>query len=235
MIVMAHHSARTSRSRRSSALRGPVGRPGRGEHSGPEADRTRGKAPLTARRAARPARPELVPAGQAGVGSGAGQLVDGEPLHAGRAEGRAWSGRDAEARLVRSPRRSSSASAGSRSPTGRPAPAHLPPDARPAAGAARRLSAPPARRAGRRPRWRRRVGAHSAHLRRGRARRPGLACRGSRAGRAARRPRTQRPAGPATPGAVKLANQAGRPGIVDAVHRLAGDARATRVGDDEAW
>jgi hypothetical protein len=39
-----------------------------------------------------------VPAGEAGVGSGAGELVDGDPLPARRAEGRAWPVRDAEAR-----------------------------------------------------------------------------------------------------------------------------------------
>jgi hypothetical protein len=50
-----------------------------------------------------PTRGRVVPAGEAGVGSGAGELVDGEPLPARRAEGRAWPVRDAEVRLGAQP------------------------------------------------------------------------------------------------------------------------------------
>jgi hypothetical protein len=46
---------------------------------------------------------EVVPAGEAGVGSGAGELVDGEPLPARRTEVRAWPLGDAEARLRAQP------------------------------------------------------------------------------------------------------------------------------------
>jgi hypothetical protein len=40
-----------------------------------------------------------MPAGEASVGSETGELIDREPLPAGRAAGRAWAMRDAEARL----------------------------------------------------------------------------------------------------------------------------------------
>ena len=119
MIVMAHH---LGEDQLIQALLGAGGTLSvalvAASHPGPEPDRSGGKRRRRPGEPVASARPqaEVVPAGEAGVGSGAGQLVDGEPLRARRAEGRAWPGRDAEARLVTGPRRSSSGIVVSRSP-----------------------------------------------------------------------------------------------------------------------